>query len=54
MTRVKGKPEKTGGKLVVPEYDDVIVYSMGKVASSSISIKISSTFLTASTSKEGF
>jgi len=41
MTRVKGKPEKTGGKLVVPEYDDVIVYSMGKVASSSISMALS-------------
>ena len=41
MNLVKGKPEKVGGRLITPEYNDVFVYSMGKVASSSISMALS-------------
>ena len=40
MMKFTGKPEKVSGKLVIPEYKDVMVYSMGKVASSSISMAL--------------
>lgn len=40
MTVTKGRPEKVGGEVIIPEYNDVMVYSMGKVASSSISMAL--------------